>query len=503
MEEKRYLNLPPSPLALIESLCYIGYSIETAVADVIDNSITAKASKIWVRHSWNSGNSWLAIIDDGHGMTNDELIKAMRFGSMRPSENRSRDDMGRFGLGLKTASISQCRHLTVISKKDSQISAYEWDLDDIQSGGNNEWRLGIITSSDIKRHKILSPLYRDYIEKLESGTIVYWEKLHFEESSTIETRESLFELSIDRTRRHLELVFHRYLSPESGKRRLLISINEDPLESFNPFNPRNSATLELHEQRFSLDGEEIAVQPYILPHRNKVSQEEYDKYAGDEGYLNNQGFYVYRNRRLIIKGTWFRLLKKEELHKLIRVRVDIPNTLDHLWKIDVKKATASPPEGVRRELSHIMAKIQIPGRKVAVSHGQQLSASVKVPAWTRRAAKGNIIYEINRNYPLLRGLIDSLSSEQRDLVKNMISIVESSFPKDLFYNDFANNPEQIQEPVINKEQFEKLLDTFLAVVAPNSSPDSDTLQTLLATDPFASYSELTRTLLKKRGYHCE
>ncbi|MGZ8903897.1 MAG: hypothetical protein ACXW0H_10130 [Methylobacter sp.] len=122
-----------------------------------------------------------------------------------------------------------------------------------------------------------------------------------------------------------------FLSSSRGKKNLRISINGDFLEAFDPFNPSNLATRELSEQKIYLHNEQITVQPYVLPHYNKVSREEYEKYAGDAGYLQNQGFYVYRNRRLIIKSTWFRLIPREELTKWLRVRIDIPNTLDHLW----------------------------------------------------------------------------------------------------------------------------------------------------------------------------
>lgn len=105
------INLSPRPSALLESLRSIGYTLETALADIIDNSITANSSSISVRFAWNNGDPWIAIIDDGDGMSNDELINAMRFGSRNPVEKRAKNDLGRFGLGMKTASISQCRHL--------------------------------------------------------------------------------------------------------------------------------------------------------------------------------------------------------------------------------------------------------------------------------------------------------------------------------------------------------------------------------------------------------
>jgi len=501
MKNDRHLNLSPSPSSLIESLRDIGYSMETAVADIIDNSITADAGIVWIRFAWNSDNPWLAIIDDGCGMSEDELIDAMRFGSKSPRAMRSANDLGRFGLGMKTASFSQCRHLTVLSKKSGLLSCCAWDLDQITRDNRNEWLLGVMDTDELQNHKPLFPLYQEYMQGNESGTIVLWEKFdRIESRSSSEARERLFDSLMDDTRKHLELVFHRFLSYEVGKGQVVISMNGDELEAFNPFNPSNLATQELAEQRFSLDGQEIVVQPYILPHHNKVSQEEYDKYAGDGGYLQNQGLYIYRNRRLIIKGTWFRLIQKMELNKLIRIRVDIPNTLDHLWRIDVKKSNAAPPESVRRELRQIIGKIEIKGRRVYMQRGQKLSASAKIPIWNRRAAGGSIVYEINREHPLLKQLLQSAPSEQVEQLKNTICLIESRFPTDLFYNDFSNNPEQVQSPNLGEETLESMLDTFISFGAPDGIVSSEIVATLLSTEPFSSNKEFTEVLLRKKGY---
>ena len=501
MKNDRYLNLAPTASALIESLRDIGYSMETAVADVVDNSITAEASAVWIRFSWNFDNPWLAIIDNGCGMSRDELIDAMRFGSKNPREMRSPEDLGRFGLGMKTASFSQCRHLTVLSKKSGQPSGCEWNLDHIARGGNDEWQLGIIPADELQRDRLLSPLYQEYLQGIESGTIVLWEQFdRLESQSSPGVRERLFDSHMADTRRHLELVFHRFLSYELGKRHVGISMNGYGLEAFNPFNPTSLATQELEEQRFCVDGQEIVVQPYVLPHHNKVPQEEYDKYAGEGGYLQNQGLYIYRNRRLIIKGTWFRLIKKVELNKLIRIRVDIPNTLDHLWRIDVKKSDAAPPESVRKELRQIIGKIEIKGRKVYQQRGQRLSASVKTPVWRRRAVAGNVVYELNREHPLLKQLLQSATPGQEEQLRNAISLIESRFPRDMFYNDFANDPRQIQSPELEEEDLASMLDTFISFLCPDGILRPEMMENLLSTEPFSSNEELTESLLRRKGY---
>lgn len=499
-----YINLPPSPISLIESLRNIGYSIETAIADIIDNSITAEASQIDIRFAWNSGNPWLAIIDNGSGMTRSELIDAMRFGSMNPLNARNLDDLGRFGLGMKTASFSQCRHFSVLTKKNSEISCCEWDLEQLSKKQNSSWELGILDTSAIKQKRILDLVYNESLAYSHNGTIIFWEDIdRIKERVPLTKQERNFNALIDDARRHIELIFHRFLSPPLGKKKIYITMNGDDLTAFDPFNPRNIATQELEEQIIMFNGERILVQPYILPHHDKVSKEEYNQYSGEGGYLHNQGFYIYRNRRLIIKGTWFRLIKKEELNKLIRVRIDIPNSLDRLWKIDVKKSNASPPETIRRELKQVINKIETSGRRVYHQRGKKLSGKINDPVWNRVASGGTISYCINREHPLVAKFLSSIPSEQNEFLGNLLTMFESSFPVDMFFNDLAGNPEQIEKPVFSEKRMKMLVDIFIESWLSIGIPEDKIEEKLLSTDPFASNKNVAKKILGQRGYICE
>jgi len=122
------IHLPPSAPDLLESMRAIGYSFEAALADLIDNSIAAGARNVNIRFSANNA-PYIAVIDDGAGMSPQDLTDAMRHGSRNPGIRRDALDLGRFGLGLKTASLSQCRTLTVVSLRDGVVSARRWDLD--------------------------------------------------------------------------------------------------------------------------------------------------------------------------------------------------------------------------------------------------------------------------------------------------------------------------------------------------------------------------------------
>ncbi|MBA3010982.1 MAG: ATP-binding protein [Desulfobacula sp.] len=488
---KDFLIVQPSPSALVQSLRDIGYSMESAIADVIDNSITAEAKNINVNFAWNKENPWIAVIDDGYGMTPAELTDAMRLGSRNPMEERSSEDLGRFGLGLKTASFSQCRQLTLISRKDGILTGREWDLDLIEENADNGWRLRVLEGSEIQQDKYIAGLLSLIPQ---SGTIVLMRKL-----DRYEGLEKKLNSLVEQTRTHLELVFHRFMAPRKGKKKINIFLNNGPLNAFNPFNPSHAATQELPEQSIHVNEQSVNVQPYVLPHYNKISREEYQKYSCSGGYLQNQGFYVYRNRRLIIKGTWFRLIKKEELTKLIRVQVDIPNSLDHLWKIDVKKSHASPPEVIRNELKLIIDRIAASGKKVYRQKGEKLAATVKVPGWTRTAAEGKIIYEINREHPLIKSLQNDLPEEKQLAVKDLIFMLESSFPTELFYSDVAKKPENLCKPEFNEEQISVLLDSFIIQMINSGIPETEIAERLTSIDPFAAYPEEIEKLLKQKG----
>ena len=257
MEET--ISAPPSAPDLIESLRDIGYSIETAIADIIDNSITAEASTINVDFLWNDDSPWISITDNGFGMSFDELKESMRHANQNSDVERNDSDLGRFGLGLKTASFSQCRQLTVISKKNGITSALEWNLDWLKLNPDAGWSILKISSEELTSSTLLSNIIKSHLQDTD-GTIVLWRKLdRFDESQ--EKMNSLFQ----RTRNHLELVFHRYLSPGPGTKGVDIKINNDPLVAFNPFFPTHPSTQELPSQNIHLENTVINVQPYVLP----------------------------------------------------------------------------------------------------------------------------------------------------------------------------------------------------------------------------------------------
>ena len=495
------LNLAPSPAALIESLRDIGYSMDTALADVIDNSITACANSVWIEFDWNAGTPWVAIVDNGKGMNANELKAAMRFGCISPLQERSPEDLGRFGLGMKTASFSQCQHLTVFSKCNQSASCCEWNLESLRVSNDDLWMLQVHDKDPLLACDLLPILNDRYLSSSNSGTIVLWRNLdRLDKRDANLKQEVVFGEILDHAKRHLELVFHRFLSPDPGGLKIDVWMNANKLQAFNPFNPSHPATQELPEQIFKIDGETISVQPYVLPHNNKTSPKGYRQYQGEGGYLHNQGFYIYRNKRLIINGTWFRLLKKAELTKLLRVRVDIPNSLDHLWSIDVRKSHACPPSRIRERLKQIISRIECHGKRVYEQRGSKLQSSVDFPLWERRASESSLSYEINHSHPLIQQLLGDLSSEHHPHFKDLLAALENCLPISLLYNDVANHPEQVQPPELSHVQIENLLNRYIAFLWSDQELPEDCLHQLLSTEPFASHKEETKQVLTEWGW---
>lgn len=386
--------LPPLAPDLLESMRAIGYSFEAAVADIIDNSIAAGAARVDIRFGSQDG-PYVAILDDGGGMSAGELVEAMRHGSSNPNHARAAADLGRFGLGLKTASLSQCRCLTVVALKDGVLSARSWDLDHV--GATRDWTLIGLTTDAASKLPHVGPLLQT-----EHGTLVLWQ--NFDRLSADLGIEPAIGERMDIARNHLALVFHRFLNPEKKTRQLALSINLNPIKAVDPFLTSNRATQALPEQEFTVSGEAVRVAPFILPHISKLSAADLELAGGEEGLRRNQGFYIYRNLRLISWGNWYRLVRQEELTKLARVRVDITNRLDHLWSLDIKKSTAHPPDALRSGLRQIINRITERSRKVYTYRGRRTGANDLVRAWDRTAVRGGAVYSINRDHPMIAAI---------------------------------------------------------------------------------------------------
>jgi hypothetical protein len=422
----------------------MGYSLETAVADLVDNSITAKATRIDIICDASLEEPCLAILDNGSGMTPAELLLAMRHGTER--RDREAGDLGRFGLGLKTASFSQCRLLTVLTRRGGVTSAAEWDLDHIDR--EDDWLLAVLEEDEMAT--------LPYAERLgRSGTLVLWRKPdRLLDNSAREHWQGTISAKLDTLGRHLSLVFHRYLAgPVPGhKKKISITVNGGPVEPFDPFCTTNKATQVLPEESAHVGDVVVKLQPYVLPHHSHLTAKEHDFYQDRSDFLANQGAYIYRNSRLMAWGDWFRLVPKGEANKLARVQIDFPNSLDEAWTIDIKKSRAHPPREVKEALRKIIDQVADRSARVHRGRGQKLFSEIKAPLWERHASHEGIRYSVNMTHPLveaLRGVLPGPALKTLDL---LLEAVTAALPVEAIYSDYATSPKEVAGSAMTAEQ---------------------------------------------------
>lgn len=472
------LEVIPDPISLIESMRAIGYTTESAVADLIDNSISANATEIAVSYQVGS-DAYVTVLDDGDGMSADALTSAMKHGSRRPTESRAPGDLGRFGLGLKTASLSQCRTLTVLSKRDGQIHARCWDIDFVEDEG--KWL--VIVPEDPSTLPGFSAL-----AAREHGTLVVWQNLDRlsagDDDSGSEMMSRLAPLY-----EHLALVFHRFRNRESGRPPVTISVNGLILPARDPFLSTNSFRQPLENQSIPHERGQVTVTPVILPPINRLTRDEIALAGGEEGLRGTQGFYVYRNRRLVIWGTWFRLVPKDEFLKLTRVQVDIPNTFDDLWALDIKKSAAHPPESIRSRLKELIPHFAGTSRKTVMYAGRRKLPTAITPAWFRvEPTHDSYRYEINPDHPLVSGLSDRLEPDEQKILQNLLQILAASLPLETIYADRCSDGRTHSAD----GEYAQVLENCRTLV----SQLGLAIETVLTIDPICQYPQMHAQIRK-------
>lgn len=474
MKERESVPFAPN---LVESMRSLGYSFKTAIADLIDNSVGALAKRIDI-YMLPSENPYIIILDNGYGMTNSELEIALKFGSKSPLDDRKNEDLGRFGLGMKSASLSQCRKLIVASKKDGELSCYSWNIDYINEKKN--WVLLEYDDNEINNLPCIEEL-----KNLEHGTYLLLQNFDRVSASTQDLSSTL-NAYMSETIDHLALIFHRFI--DDG---LQIYVNNNLIEGRDPFLRKHHSTQVLKEVEVKADGYPIRVRPFILPHINKLSNEDIKKVGGREDLKNNQGFYIYRNNRLIIYGTWFRLYRKEELSKLARVMVDIPKELDYMWSIDIKKSSANLPDVIKSKL-YSCIDLSVYGSKMVHEYrGRKISSNEINFIWDRFENRDKKIdYRINRDIPQLKLLESQLDTKCSTMLNNILTLIEESIPSNQIYLDTANN---VYEQTPSNDDIDEMIsqiNDMLNLAKDLNINKKDLLENILKTEPYVNYKEL-------------
>lgn len=480
----RISNPPVARDLMVTARSFGNYDLAAALADLIDNSIKAKASKIDIAFIPSANDVVVRIRDNGEGMDNQTLTNAMRPASSNPEAIRDPNDLGRFGWGLKSASLSQARVLTVVSWQSEKFTAARWDIDNIE-----DWGMDLFEDSDAQE-------FLDVPAFTKSGTEVIWSNTdRLVENQSIESVIDSLSSLISHAIKKLSLVFHRYLSGETG-RKLSIKVNGNELKPVDPFLVSHDATQTLDAEIIEMtEGGKIIVQPYVLPHFSKLTVEIQEELGGAEGMIRNQGFYVYRNKRLIIHGTWFRLVPHTDLTQLTRVKVDLPNSMDANWRITVDKSDAQLPGALKKRLQGVVRNFNKRSVKVHRNKGVSLDRENIQAIWKRIVKNGQVKYLINREHPLLSEFL--CNDEFGDKFNSVVKMLEAYFPTDMFLKDSAAG---ITQHSIDSHEYDALIHQCLVnymQLSHQSTNVKDFLDFISRIEPFASQMAYTESYIKK------
>lgn len=479
------IELPPVAPLLMQSLRSVGYTTAAALADLVDNSLAAGAENVAIRLE-TTPEPLLAIVDDGRGMTHSELVAAMRFGSRDPRDVRTGLDLGRFGLGLKTASLSQCRRLTVASLVDGGLSVAAWDVDECERRGT--WWLACPEAD------VVSPDILDRLRGHGHGTAVIWSNLDRIAATGGSDPRRAIEVAVEDAADHLAMVFHRFLAGEMS-RNFDITVNDRSLPRLDPFLENHVRGQVLHAEEFVIDGQKVVVSPFVLPFPSRLRPGELDRAGGRESLKTGHGFYVYRGGRLVVPGGWFRIVPADELIRLARVRVDVPVELDHLWKVDIRKTVAEPPAALRSNLKRIVGDVTLRSRRVYTHKGTPKADAERVPLWHRHELRdGAAVWRVNREHPAVAGLTASNTNAEP-----LLRLLESSLPVHDIHLHLSNDLPVADGEDITDAELEDTARRMIDAFRDQPEIVATILRRLPTMEPFSRDPDGARRLVGKLG----
>ena len=418
-------------------------------------------------------------------MSESELLAALRPGSRNPTDPRDPNDLGRFGLGLKTASFSQCRKLTVLSKPEGgAVSYWTWDLDFVAQTGL--WH--VVKPEPPYGLPVL-------LHQQKSGTIVLWDRLDrvvTDAPATDEKAHARFLAVADGVKQHLAMVFHRFL--ERGRFKLYF--NDSPVAPWDPFLKGTDGSLSPTEE-YHQNGN-IFLKGYVLPHHQWLKNDQFARAGGSRGWNDLQGFYIYRNERLLVAGSWLGMFKKEEHLKLARIQVDIPNTLDTDWRIDVKKSMAYPPYGCAGPLKTFAKALRDKAIAVYRNVGRINKPGIPLAQqelWLERKRHDKRHYEINREHPLVTAFL-ARHPDAGSSLNNLLKFIEETIPiRSIMIRENEAPDEQAQpfEQTSHEPVKQAAAAMFQAQCAKGKTPD-EARSLILSIHPFSLFPEYVQSL---------
>lgn len=483
-------HLPPEAESTFEGHRAFGYDLPTAVADLVDNALTARARHVWLDFVWDGPASTITVTDNGEGMSETELVAAMRLSSRNPREERAAHDLGRFGLGLKTASLSQAQRFTVRSRKRRGKAVTRcWDLALIAA--SREWRL-------LKGADTAAEPHFARLATLSHGSAVVWQNL---DRLTAGTRTNSdrdhqhFLRRIDEVRTHLSLVFHRLIG--SGRKGVQLIVNDRPVSPWDPYLEDEAATYALAPTVLPLGPARVEVRPYVLPHLSKLSPARHTDAAGSRGWNGHQGFYIYRNERLLVAGDWLGFFPRQDLYRLARIRVDLPNSLDEQWQIDVTKSRAVPPPALRDDLRRIADRTRAEARHIYTHRGAKLAPradSVRTLLWEPRARHDKTFYHLNREHALVKAALRDASD--RSSLNALLHLIEESIPTPHITVTNSEKPDHHTAPFegVSVTKIREVLNQLYLAFRAGGRSHHEAVEHIPSHPPFDQFPDLVASL---------
>ncbi len=489
---KEFFNIEPDPSSILGSMRSIGYNLSTAFADLIDNSIAAKANKIEIINAdipiENTSPNWIAILDNGVGMNTEKMLNAFTLGGKGINAVRSPEDLGRYGLGLKTASFSQCAKLTLISKicDDNNIYSLQFDLNYIEE--HKKWEVFSLNESKI--HEIIEKC-KSRVSDLDffnakSWTIVFWEDL----DRMINAQKNYYFSELEKVKEHLSLVFHKFQS------KLNISLNKTVIEFWNPF--YGALSSEIKKLKFSNNPNDFfEVKTHLLNHQSYFDNKtQYDYQFKNGTAFSLQGFYVYRNNRLIFVGGWLNLFKSEYQNIFGRIEINLSSSLesDKCWEVNISKSQVKIPNYAFNELYTIAKALSFESFNIFRYHGgikrhnvsKKRKAINYTPFWLTENIGNNNgsvdYYRINKKHPIIEQFLNNLTKEKEEEFKNVLKIIENCLPIDNIVARRANG--EVEQEPIDLNLLQMVYENQLSIMVNAGVDQEDAEKTLLSIEPF-------------------
>ena len=446
------INASPPPAAHLSTLAQMGYSFSTAVGDILDNSISAGASDVRIFLLKKNDGYKFYLVDNGSGMTESDLYKNMVIGCQDPTIGREKDDLGRFGAGLKTASFSQAKILSVCSwQKGAKKAAAVWDADLVRR--ENAWLLQALEEDEILADEDLTDLPFS-----ESGTLVKWDGLTTLETDTIDEAVAAQAAAIvNELHVYLGLHFHRFLGSSCK-----VEINGTAVAPIDPFMSNLKGYSEGAEQTVRSKSGVVLIKAHTLPVLGSLSERDLRPYGGAKGVTEGQGLYIYRNKRLIVAGGWHGITPRSELGNLARIQIDIPATMDWEWDTDVKKSRLTIPPKVKAVLkTKLTPAVKRCSRKKHTYAGKAESVS---DFWkvlvNDRVDNQSITYLLNPEAEKLEPIFAELTAKSaRELLK-FLRGASLELPVKHIYQAYAEQPSRVQVSDPIEDEIDRFLETF-------------------------------------------